>query len=102
MALLDDVLKGNIVTALAIGIGAAVLAPVVIPLFASVAKPLAKAAIKGGMQLFESGKETFAEVAEIAEDLVAEAKAELAESATATAAAASAAVESSQGETAAS
>jgi hypothetical protein len=102
MALLEDGLKGNLVTALAIGIGAAILAPVVIPLFASVAKPLAKATIKGGMQLFERSKETFAEVAEIAEDLVAEAKAELAESATATAAAASAAVESSQGETAAS
>jgi hypothetical protein len=100
MALLEDGLKGNLVTALAIGIGAAILAPVVIPLFASVAKPLAKAAIKGGMQILESGKETFAEVAEIAEDLVAEAKAELAESATAAAAAAGAAVESSQGETA--
>jgi len=80
MALLEDSLKGNLVTGLAIGIGAAILAPVVIPLFANVAKPLAKAAIKGGMQLYERGKETLAEVAEITEDLVAEAKAELAES----------------------
>jgi hypothetical protein len=102
MALLEDGLKGNLVTALAIGIGAAILAPVVIPLFASVAKPLAKATIKGGMQLLERSKETFAEVAEIAEDLVAEAKAELAESATAAVAAAGAAAEPSQGETAAS
>ncbi|NTW60812.1 MAG: DUF5132 domain-containing protein [Nitrospirae bacterium] len=102
MAILENGLKGNLVTALAIGIGAAVLAPVVIPLFASVAKPLAKAAIKGGMQLYESGKETFAEVAEITEDLVAEAKAELAESATAAAAAAGAVAETPQGETAAS
>ena len=86
MALLDDALKGNIVTGLAIGIGAAILAPVVIPLFANIAKPLAKATIKGGIQLFERGKEAFAEVAEITEDIVAEAKAELAESASAAAA----------------
>jgi CheY-specific phosphatase CheX len=80
MALLEDGLKGNLITGLAIGIGAAILAPVVIPLFASIAKPLAKAAIKGGMQLYERGKEAFAEVTEITEDIVAEAKAELAES----------------------
>ncbi len=91
MALVEDGLKGNIVTALAIGIGAAILAPVVIPLFANVAKPLAKAAIKGGIQLYERGKEAFAEVAEITEDLVAEARSELAESTTAAAAVAAAA-----------
>ncbi len=91
MGLLEDGLKGNLVTALAIGVGAAIVAPVVIPLFANVAKPLAKAAIKGGMQLYERGKEAFAEVAEITEDIVAEAKAELAES-TAAAAAGTAAV----------
>ncbi|HUJ17592.1 MAG TPA: DUF5132 domain-containing protein [Nitrospirota bacterium] len=80
MALLEDGLKGNLATGLAIGIGAAILAPIVVPLFANVAKPLAKAAIKGGIQLFERGKETFAEIAEITEDIVAEAKSELAES----------------------
>ena len=47
MGLFDDVLKGNIVTGLAIGIGAAVLAPAVLPVIAGVAKPVAKAAIKG-------------------------------------------------------
>ena len=101
MALFDDVLKGNIVTGLAIGIGAAILAPVVIPLFANIAKPLAKAAIKGGIQLFERGKEAFAEVAEITEDIVAEAKAELAESASA-AAVTVPPVAAAQGETSAS
>jgi hypothetical protein len=69
---------------------------VVIPLFANIAKPLAKAAIKGGIQLYERGKETLAEVAEITEDIVAEAKAELAES-TAAAAAAPAAASSEGG-----
>ncbi len=80
MALLDNALKGNIVTGLAIGIGAAILAPIVIPVVAGVAKPLAKAAIKGGILLLEKGKETVAEAGEVMEDLVAEVRAELAES----------------------
>ena len=80
MALLDNALKGNIVTGLAIGIGAAILAPIIIPVIASVAKPLAKAAIKGGILLLEKGKETVAEAGEVMEDLVAEVRAELAES----------------------
>jgi galactitol-specific phosphotransferase system IIC component len=83
MAILENGLKGNILTGLAIGIGAAVLAPVVIPIIASVAKPLAKAAIKGGIQMYERGKEAIAEVSEVVEDMVAEAKSELAQPATA-------------------
>jgi hypothetical protein len=79
MGLWDDFVKGNVVTGLAIGIGAAVLAPVVIPILASVAKPLTKAVIKGGLALYESGRETVAEVGEVLEDLVAEAQAELTE-----------------------
>jgi hypothetical protein len=80
MALLENGLKGSIVTGLAIGIGAAILAPVVIPVVASVAKPLVKAVIKGGILAYERGRETFAEAGEMFEDVVAEAKSELAES----------------------
>jgi F0F1-type ATP synthase membrane subunit b/b' len=79
MGLLGNGLKGNILTGLAIGIGASVLAPVVIPVLANVVKPLAKAALKGGIVLYERGLETFAETKEVVEDLIAEAKAELAE-----------------------
>ncbi|MCX8026362.1 MAG: DUF5132 domain-containing protein [Thermodesulfovibrionales bacterium] len=79
MALLDNGLKGNIVTGLAIGIGTAIVAPVVIPILASVAKPIAKALIKNGILLYEKGKEVFAETTEIVEDIVAEVKAELTE-----------------------
>ena len=71
--------KGNILGGLAIGIGASVVAPAVIPILASVAKPLAKATIKGGFLLYEKGRETLAETQEVIEDLVAEAKAEMAE-----------------------
>ncbi len=61
------------------GIAAVVLLPVFIPVVAGVGKPLAKAAIKGGIVLYEKGKGVIAEVGESLEDIMAEAKAELAE-----------------------
>ncbi|MDJ0679957.1 MAG: DUF5132 domain-containing protein [Xenococcaceae cyanobacterium MO_167.B52] len=62
------------------GVAAIVLLPVLIPVAAGkVGKPLAKATIKGGIVLYEKGKGVIAEVGETLEDLVAEAKAELAE-----------------------
>jgi hypothetical protein len=79
MAIFDNGLKGNVVTGLAIGLGVAVLGPVLVPLVAGVAKPLAKAAIKGGLTLYEKGKETMAEAGEVIEDLIAESRSELAE-----------------------
>ena len=80
MALFDNGLKGNVLTGLAIGIGASIFAPQVIPALAGVIKPIAKAAIKGGLMLYEKSKETVAEVGEVMEDIVAEVKAEMAES----------------------
>ncbi len=71
-------LKGNIVTGLAIGIGSAIVAPLVVPALSKAAKPLAKAAIKGGLVLFETSKEKLAEAHELVDDLLAEARAELA------------------------
>jgi Protein of unknown function (DUF5132) len=79
MGLFDNGFKGNILTGLAIGIGASVLAPAIIPVLANIAKPVAKAALKSGLVLYEKGMETFAETKEVVEDLLAEAKAELAE-----------------------
>ncbi|MGK7876982.1 MAG: DUF5132 domain-containing protein [Xenococcaceae cyanobacterium] len=61
------------------GIGALVLAPIVIPAIAKVGKPIAKAAIKSGITLYEKSKGAVAEVGEVLEDLVVEAQAELAE-----------------------
>lgn len=87
MALFGNTIKGNLITGLAIGIGAAILAPVVIPVVAAAAKPLLKAAIKGGLLLYEKGKEAVAETGEVVEDMVAEVKAEMAESQKETAAA---------------
>jgi len=64
-------------TGLAIGVGALILAPTVVPAVAAILKPLAKAAIKSGFIVYEKGKEVVAETIEILEDLAAEAKAEL-------------------------
>jgi len=71
-------LKGNIVTGLAIGIGSAIIAPLVVPALSKAAKPLAKAAVKGGLLLFETSKEKLAVAHELVDDLLAEARAELA------------------------
>ena len=59
---------------LAIGVGVAIVAPTVLP----IAKPLAKAAIKGGVSLYEKTKGAIAETGEAIGDIVAEAKAEVA------------------------
>ena len=71
-------MKGNIVTGLAIGIGSAIIAPLVVPALSKAAKPLAKAAVKGGLVLFETSKEKLAVAHELVDDLLAEARAELA------------------------
>ncbi len=81
MAFLEDVfsngLKGNIVSGLAIGLGVTVLGPLVIPVVAGIAKPLAKGAIKGGILAYEKGRELYGEISEAVEDMTAEARSEL-------------------------
>jgi hypothetical protein len=67
------------VTGIAVAIGTALLAPIVIPFASEVGKPLAKNAIKQGIFLYEKSKEAMAEATEVFEDIVAEAKAELAQ-----------------------
>ena len=82
MSLFEDIFKGgNIVTALAMGVGAAVLAPAVVP----VLRPLAKSIIKAGIIAYDQGRVALAELNEQTGDIVAEARAELAESAQASA-----------------
>ena len=66
--------RNNPVQTLAIGMGVAILAPVVLPLV----KPLTKAAIKSGVSLYEKTRGAIAETGEAIGDIVAEAKAEAA------------------------
>jgi hypothetical protein len=81
MALLEDLFKGgNIVTGLAIGVGAAVVAPAIVPAL----RPFAKAVIKAGLVAYDQGRVALAELNERTGDIVAEARAELAESSSTT------------------
>jgi hypothetical protein len=76
MALFDDLFKGgNIVAGLAIGIGAALVAPVVIPAL----RPIAKSIIKAGLIAYDQGRLALAELSEHSGDIVAEVRTELAE-----------------------
>ena len=65
---------GNI----AVGAAVVLLAPMVIPIVGGIVRPFAKAAIKGGLMMYEKGREMVAEAQESVEDLAAEAKAEMA------------------------
>jgi hypothetical protein len=74
MAILEDMLKGNAVIGIGVGLGALLLAPTVLPAIGRVLRPAAKAAIKGGMVFY---RETVSEIGEVASDLFEEARAEL-------------------------
>jgi hypothetical protein len=76
----EEAFKGSAGKGLAIGIGVAILAPLVLPAVATAARPLARAAIKTGMIFYEKSRETMAEFGEVVEDLVAEARADMEQS----------------------
>jgi ABC-type phosphate transport system permease subunit len=65
-------------SAMAIGTGVVLLAPIIIPAVASVMRPLAKAVIKGGMLAYENARIAVAETRETIEDIAAEARSEMA------------------------
>lgn len=77
MGLFDNGLRLG--TGVAVGIGALILAPTIIPVVSAIIRPLAKATIKSGLILIEKGKEVAAEAKEALEDLAAEAQAEIAQ-----------------------
>jgi hypothetical protein len=68
----DDLLKG-----VAIGLGAALVVPVVISALAPVVKPLARSALKAGVWAYEKGREGLEELSETVDDIVAEVDEEL-------------------------
>ncbi|SOD40437.1 DUF5132 domain-containing protein [Nitrosovibrio sp. Nv4] len=69
--------KSNLIIGLVTGVGASLLAPVLRPFLANVSRSLTKATIKGGIHLYEKGRESFAELGETVDDLVAEVKSEM-------------------------
>ena len=85
MALTENGLKLG--AGIGVGFGMYMLAPVLSPIMSSAVKPLAKAMIKNGLVVLGKGRKVVAGGLELVEDLVAEAKAELAETAAPTEAA---------------
>jgi hypothetical protein len=91
MALFDNVIEGfgsSWVPSVLVGVGVALMAPVVVPALAAGMRPLAKAVIKGGIMAYDKGAEALAEAGEQLSDLMAEVRSELDGTATATASAA--------------
>jgi hypothetical protein len=82
MALLEDLLEGNVGTGLAAGIGMAVLGPLLAPALAGTVRPIAKTIIKAGLLAFDAGREGLARWKETADDLIAEVRAEMEQSRT--------------------
>jgi hypothetical protein len=72
-----DIFKSNIVIGVAAGIAATILAPVVVPVVAMAARPLTKSLLKGGVILYEKGREAIAGAGEEMEDMIAEVRSEL-------------------------
>jgi len=75
MALLEEALGGWTGGAL-IGIGAAVVAPSIIPAAGSILRPVAKALVRGSLAVTESLRGVVAEASEHVTDLVAEVRSE--------------------------
>ena len=75
MALLDDLAKGATPETIAIGIGAALLVPVLVPAVSSVLRPAAKAVLRSGITLYRTAAEP---IGAAVGDLVTEAQLELA------------------------
>jgi hypothetical protein len=66
----------SVVTALVAGIVGGLIAPIILPGLTRGIRPAAKGAFKTGIAFFERGRETAAELGEMASDIFAEARAE--------------------------
>jgi hypothetical protein len=71
-----DIIKSNIVVGVSAALAVTVLAPVLVPVLATVGRPIAKSLLKGGLMLYERGREAVAAAGESMEDMVAEIRAE--------------------------
>ena len=75
MALFEDMFKGGGVTGIALGVGAVLLAPVILPAVGQIVRPLAKGVIKTGISAY---REVSAQVGKATGPIIDEAQAELA------------------------
>lgn len=78
MGLFEDMSKSWLSSGI-LAVGAVIMAPTLIPAVGSALRPLAKALVKSGITVYDSAKELIAEAGEEMNDMVAEARAEMAE-----------------------
>ena len=80
MSLWEDVSK-SVFSSPILVIGAVLAAPTLVPALGSALRPLAKALVKTGITVYDSAKDLVAEAGEEMSDMVAEARAEIEETA---------------------
>ena len=93
MALFDNIVEGfgsSWVPTVLVGVGVALVVPVVVPALGAGMRPLAKAVLKGSIMVYDKGAEVLAEAGEQLSDLVAEVRSEIEATAAADAAASAA------------
>ncbi|TFW27937.1 DUF5132 domain-containing protein [Massilia horti] len=71
-----DILKSNVIVGVSAALAATVLVPVLLPVVVTVGRPVAKSLLKGGLMLYEKGREAVAVAGESVEDMMAEIRAE--------------------------
>jgi hypothetical protein len=71
-----SIFKNNLIVGIASGLVAAVIAPVLIPALKKSGRPLAKSLVKGGIMLYDKGRQAVAGAGEVIEDVIAEVQAE--------------------------
>jgi hypothetical protein len=72
-----ELFKSNLAVGITAAIAATVLAPVLVPILTVAGRPLVKSLVKGGVILYERGRETVAGAGEVMEDLIAEVRSEM-------------------------
>lgn len=75
MDFLKNAFKGSLTNILVVA-GVAMVAPVILPVVMTMARPVVKGIIKGGMALADKAQELVAETGEQFSDIMAEARAE--------------------------
>jgi hypothetical protein len=70
------VFKSQVVVGVSAALAVTVLVPVLAPVARAVGRPLAKSLLKGGLMLYDMGREAVAVAGESVEDMVAEIRAE--------------------------
>src|SRR3712207_1642675 len=76
MGLIEDITKSWFGSAI-VGVEVVLVAPAVLQALGSGARPLAKAAVRDGLFMYDRAKETIAETGEQLSDIVAEVRAEI-------------------------